>query len=210
MSPVLQVFLLINVFIVGIIATIALQHALAHFRQKDKKPVEQQLPKLPPAIRQQLLDEAEAKFRKQVDDSTAVLQKDIEKTAADLSAQMTRIGGEIIATEMKRYRESLESLRKQTEATISQAQTGVAEHQTDISKRLEELRAQTEENVKQELAAEKEHLAAQIDTKLADAVSSFLVETLQHNVDLGAQADYMVAMLDEHKEELAKEIRNEL
>lgn len=210
MSPLLQVFLFINVFIVGVVATIAIQHALAHFRQKDKKPVEQRLPKLPPAIRQQLLDEAEAKFRKQVDDSTAVLQKDIEKTAVDLSAQMTRIGGEIIATEMKRYRESLESLRKQTEATISQAQTGVAEHQTDISKRLEELRAQSEDKVKQELAAEKEHLAQQIDTKLADAVSSFLVETLQHNVDLGAQADYMVAMLDEHKEELAKEIRNEL
>jgi len=50
-------------------------------------------------------------------------------------------------------------------------------------------------------------MVAQIDTKLTDAVTSFLNETLQHNVDLGSQTDYIIGMLEEHKDTIAKEIR---
>jgi hypothetical protein len=49
-----------------------------------------------------------------------------------------------------------------------------------------------------------------MDTKLADAVTSFLMETLQHNVDLGAQSAYLTAMLDEHKDELVKGVKHEI
>ena len=59
-------------------------------------------------------------------------------------------------------------------------------------------------------AAEKQQLIAQIDTKLADAVTSFLVETLGHNVDLGAQSDYLISVLDEHKAEFTKRVTDEV
>ena len=61
----------------------------------------------------------------------------------------------------------------------------------------------------QELAAEKEQLAKLMDTKLADAVASFLMETLPHNVDLGAQSAYLTSMLEEHKAELVREVAGE-
>jgi hypothetical protein len=44
---------------------------------------------------------------------------------------------------------------------------------------------------------------------LADAVASFLIETMQHNVDLGAQSTYLTTMLEEHKTELTKGIIDE-
>jgi hypothetical protein len=54
------------------------------------------------------------------------------------------------------------------------------------------------------VAAEKQKMIELMDTKLADAVGSFLVETLQHNIDLGAQTAYLTAQLEEHKAELVK------
>ena len=51
-----------------------------------------------------------------------------------------------------------------------------------------------------------EQIIGQLDTKIADGIASFLVETLQHNVDLGAQTAYLTAQLEEHKADLIREI----
>jgi hypothetical protein len=50
-------------------------------------------------------------------------------------------------------------------------------------------------------------LAAQLEEKLSDAVSSFLLEALQHSVDLGAQAQYLTTVLEEHKAELIEGVK---
>ena len=208
MDPLFTVFLLLNALIIGAVATIAVQHGLAHRdAKKEVKPEVQSLPKMLPDMKKKLLDEAEEKFRQQITSATNGLQKDIEKTTAELSTHVTKIGGEIISTEMQRYRESLEALRRQTDQIIKQAQAGVSNHQTELSTRIDELRAELEKKVKADLETEKEHMVAQIDTKLTDAVTSFLNETLQHNVDLGAQTDYIIGMLEEHKDTIAQEVR---
>jgi hypothetical protein len=211
MSPLLQIFLIVNAIAVGVIATIAIQHARAHFKKQEvgKKTDPTNLPRLSGERRQQLLEEAEVEFRKQIDASVDSLRKDLTGTADELAHYVTKVGGEIIETEMKRYRETIDSLRKQTEAIINQAQTGVARHQSDISERITSLQNEMETKLKDEIAADKKLLTDQIDTKLADAVSSFLVETLQHEVDLGAQSEYLVRQLEAHKEELIKEVRDE-
>ena len=209
MDPFLTTFLIINAILAGVAATIGVQHALAHFKPKEeKKPTVESLPKMLPAMKKELLDEAEATFRKQIAQSTAQLEKDLVGTTTELSAHVTKIGGEIIAVEMKRYRDSLEALRVQTEQIIKQAQTSVSEHQSNINERIDGLRGELEAKMKADLEAEKAHLSAQIDTKLADAVSSFLLDTLQHNVDLGAQTDYMISVLEAHKDDIAKEVRS--
>lgn len=211
MEPLLLTFLLINVLLAGVVISIGIQHAIAHYKPKqDKKPTVESMPRMLPAVKKQLLDEAETHFRKQITQSTAQLEKEFVRTTGELSAYVTKIGGEIIAVEMKRYRDSLEALRIQTEQIIKQAQTSVAEHQSTLNQRIESVRGELEAKVKADIEAEKQQLSQLIDTKLADAVGSFLVETLQHNVDLGAQTDYLLAMLDEHKEEIANEVRNGL
>lgn len=208
MDPFLLIFLLINGVIAGIAGTLALQHGLAHFRPKDKagQPKADPLPKMLPAMKKQLLAEAETKFRGQIEKSTQELDQNIQKTSAELTNHVTKIGGQIIETEMKRYRDSLEALRVQTEQIVKQAQAGVAQHQTDLSNRYTEVQADLHEKLKADIAAEKEKLVAQTDAKLSDAVMSFLMETLQHDIDLGAQTKYILAALDEHKDEIVKEI----
>lgn len=208
MDPNLVTFLLINMLVAGIVGTLAVQHAIAHFRPKEKPAPKQPeaLPKMLPAMKQQLLEEAEKKFRDQITQSTTQLERDLVKTTSELSSHVTKIGGDIISVEMQRYRESLESLRKQTEVIIKQAQQGVAQHQQTLDQHITTLTADLEAKTKADLDAYKEKMIASIDTKLSDAVSSFLVNTLQHNVDLGAQTDYMLAMLDEHKKDIVGEV----
>jgi len=66
-----------------------------------------------------------------------------------------------------------------------------------------ELNAQLEQNT----AARQEQRLEQLDTQLDDAVVAFLLETLGHNVDIGAQLPYLTETLAANKEAITKELR---
>ncbi len=121
---------------------------------------------------------------------------------------------------MERYRIQLEQIRKEAATAIGSAQDEISKHQTELKAALEaeqtEARAKLSEEITaekqrlvQEIMAEKQQLLSQIDTKLADAVASFLIETMGHNVDLGAQSAYLTSLLEEHKADFKREVSNE-
>jgi uncharacterized membrane protein len=209
----LQIFLLFNVFLIGALAAIAAQHAYVHFKphsQKESRPrPTPQGGHLPPEVREHLLQESQAHFQAVLNRSADELQHDLKATTEVLDKQLEKLGSEILADEMKRYRASLDQLRAQAETTITTAQTEIADHQTDLKSKLAERHAELEAKLLEEMDAEKQRLIQQIDTKLSDAVASFLMDTLQHNVDLGAQTAYLTSMLEEHKSELVKGISDE-
>ena len=68
---------------------------------------------------------------------------------------------------------------------------------------------QKEQMMAAELTAQKQQLIAALDSKLTDTISAFLAETLGNAVDLGAQAPYLVAMLEERKAELIDGVNRE-
>lgn len=201
MDP-LQIFLFANIFIIGALTALALQYAYAHFRphqHKDEKPrAATQSVHLPPAMREHLLEQSKINFQAVLNRSANELGHDLQATTAQLNKELEKLGDQIIKDETQRYHANLDQLRTAAEKTISGAQEEIAGHQTDLKAKLAE-----------EMAAEKQRLIQQIDTKLADAVMSFLMETLQHNVDLGAQSAYLTSMLEEHKAELTKGISDE-
>lgn len=197
----LQVFLLINVFIIGALSAIGVRHARAHFRTKSNKKVDVQTTpqfRLSPDVREKMLAKAEADFKTVLAKASTELEADLKRTIDNLSEQLEKLGKSVTETEISRYNTTLEQLRKQAETVIQSAQTEVKNHQSDISAKLSE-------NMK----VEQDRMIAQLDTKLGDAVSSFLTETLQHEVDLGAQVPYMLKSLEEHKAELIKGITGE-
>jgi hypothetical protein len=203
MSPTyLQIFLLINVFLMGVLVAIAVRHAYAHFRPDhhdiEKPRSTKQDVRLPPTVRKRLLETSEANFQTVLERSAAQLQRDLEVTEVQLNKRLEKLGTAVVGDEMDRYRAELDQLRKHAETTIVGAQAEIAEHQTELKAKLAE-----------EMVAEKQRLVQQMDMKLADAVASFLIETLPHNVDLGAQSAYLMAMLEEHKAELTKGVTDE-
>ncbi|HEX7368167.1 MAG TPA: hypothetical protein VF261_00740 [Candidatus Saccharimonadales bacterium] len=199
MNPYLAIFLLIDVFILGVVATIAWRHALAHFRPEkhdlEHHRAQPQGGHLPPALREQLIASAQTDFQAVLKRSSAELQKDLESTAGQIQKELAKIGSDTAAKELEHYKDMLVHMQQQTEKDVSDL------HQT-LDSRHDELKAKLTE----EIAAEKQHLLQQIDTKLADAVSSFLLDTLQHNVDLGAQTAYLTSMLEEHKDDFKNEV----
>lgn len=211
----LQLFLLVNVFFVGVITTIAVQHAMAHFRphphpeeapakEKPANPASAPGGHLPAEVKQRLLQQSEASFQAVLTKTTGELQHDLESTAVQLNKVVQKIGSDVVNTEMERYRTQLEQIRQQAENAITGAQSEIGQHQAALTAEIEAQRAAMTTKMAEEIAAEKQRLVAEIDAVLADAVASFLMETLQHNVDLGAQSSYLTAMLEEHKAELVK------
>lgn len=201
MNTFLQLFLLFDIFVMGVLAAVAYRHAYAHFRPPKAEPKPHPSPQdvhLPAAAREHLLEQAEANFKAALDHSATQLHRDLAATSERLNKLVEHLGTEIVGNELERYQTELAAARKQAEEDLS----GIRD---EITKHKDELKAQLD----QEMAAEKQRLIQQIDTKLADAVGSFLIETLQHNVDLGAQSAYLTSVLEEHKADFKKEVGDE-
>src|SRR5690348_8927319 len=132
MSGWLLIFLFINVAVIGALLTLAAQHAYAHFHPHEHDihhgPAPQTA-KLPPAVREKLLEQAEKRFERVLEQSAAELQKDLQQTTGQLNKQLDNIGNNVVGKEMERYQAELADLRAKAEAAISGAQTEVAAHQ---------------------------------------------------------------------------------
>lgn len=205
---VLQVFLLLNAFLIGGASVIAFRHARAHIwphkHDAEKKP--EPPIKLPPAVREQLLAEASSHYKKILDDAAGQLQIDLSKTTASLNKDLAVLGNQIISDEMKRYRASLDDLQKHTETAIAATEAELDTHKDDLKVVMADQQKELIAKMNEAVEAEKQLMLQQIDTKLADAAASFLIETLQHDVDLGAQVPYMTKMIEEHKDDFKKEV----
>lgn len=212
-SGLLQLILVINAMLIGAAAAVAIRHAYAHFRphthDADKSHHPPEGVKLSPAVKEQLLQKAQANFEKILDGTASQLQLDLSKTAASLNKQLDTLGQEIVSDEMKRYKASLEELQKNTEVSVRDTQDSLNQHQEDLKAAMAEHQKEMLAKMNEEITAEKQRLLAQIDSKLADAAASFLIETMQHDVDLGAQVPYITKMIEEHKDDFKKEVGGE-
>jgi hypothetical protein len=114
---------------------------------------------------------------------------------------------------MRLFRDNVTEIRSHTQESLAAAQeqigsqqtailTSLSQRQADLEARLSAKQAELEAELETSMAAEKEAVYQRMYTKLNDAVLAFLLETLGHDVDLGAQADYLVATLDANKAEL--------
>ena len=202
MSTLLEIYLLVIVFILGVLTAVAVRFARTHFgMDKPLAPAANQPPSdefLTPEIKQRLLQASETKFESAVAHSSSQLQHDLEISAEHIRNLVNRLATEIVADEMQRYRDQLGQLRTQAQTEMTGISAEVAKHQAELKAKMAA-----------EIDAEKQRLISQIDTKLGDAVASFLTDTLQHNVDLGSQSAYLVAMLEEHKADFVKEVGDE-
>jgi hypothetical protein len=210
LSLFLQLFLLADVFFVGVLTTIAVQHARAHFvgqgsvpetpapRPTISTPATPPPPVMTPMMRERLAHESQKHFEESVTAAVQQLQQNLGATATELDQLLRRLGGEIVGNELERYRVELSQLRQQAQADLGTIKTEITGHKAELEKQAAD-----------ELAAEKQRLIKQIDTKLGDAVSSFLLDALGHDIDMGAQEQAVLAALEAHKADLKAEVGDE-
>ena len=199
MNTDLFIFLLVDVFVVGLLAAAAVRHGLAHFRpgkhDLEKRLTAGQTAHLPPALRQQLLDAAQADFQAVLKRAAKDLEHDLASTSADIKKSLSKLETDTTGKEQAQYQAMLTKLAEQTEGDVQVLHQTMTDNTAELKTKLAE-----------EMAAEKQRLLQQIDSRLGDAVSSFLLETMQHEIDLGAQTPYLLKTLEAHKDELKKEV----
>jgi uncharacterized membrane protein len=215
MDPMLLLaLLLLNVFLIGVVATIGIRHARAHINpDKHASQEKQHTPSygghLPDAVWDDLIETAQARFQIVLDRSAADLQSELKSTTEQLNYTLERRSTDVVNVEMHRYKTLLEDLRNQTQNVVTDAEEDIKRYQDELKASLSEQKQAMEKRLAIDYDLEKQRLIQRIDTKLADSVAAFLTETLQHNVDLGSQSAYLISMLEEHKEELKKEVSDD-
>jgi hypothetical protein len=177
----LQIFIYLQVFAMGILAAVAAYYARAHFSSKPAPQAEHEA-HLPPAItvdlphevRERLVEASQKQFNDILGHSADKLQQDLGVTTGHINNLVLRLASEIVSSELERYRKDLSKLHEQAQANMGGISQEVAKHEEEVKAK-----------ISQELEAEKQRLLVQIDTKLADALGSFLLEALGKNIDLG-------------------------
>ena len=194
MNLFLQIFLYFDVFIIGAVAATALRHGYAHFRpHPDAKashpihPAEQPLSK---EVRDKLTLEAQEKYRRLLDGSVEHLSRELSVTADKINQVVNKLAADILSREQAAYNQLLKDSLAKAEGEIAEAKEQTTAYQAQLRAKLD-----------QDIAAERQRLIDLIDHKLSDSIMAFLLETMGHEVDLGAQSDYLLKTLEQHKEE---------
>lgn len=210
----LEIFLVANAFVIGVVVTLAVQYGLAH-RRSTKAPAKasQQNTPVPAAVRERITKQAEENFQGIVNRSSLQLQHDLGATGTQLNKLLEKFGSEVLDDEMRLFRANVADIRANTQSSLSGAQDQIAvqqkaileslaTRQADLDAKLSGRQAELEAELEQSFAAQKDALTSRLNDKMNDAVLAFLLETLGHEVDLGAQADYLIATLEANKAEL--------
>lgn len=209
----LEIFLVVNALLIGVVATLAVQYGLAHRRStKQPKPSQQNVP-VPAAVRERIAKQAEENFQGIVNRSALQLQRDLGATGTQLNKLLEKFGSEVLDDEMRLFRDNVADIRANTQGALSGAQDQIAvqqkaileslaTRQADLDTKLSQRQTELEAELEQSFATQKDALVTRLNDKMNDAVLAFLLETLGHEVDLGAQADYLVATLEANKAEL--------
>lgn len=201
-NTILLLFLFAQVFIMGAMAAIGVRYILSHSRSAKEEPAPeyQPLPRIdiPKEVKERLLLASQAQFQTALKQSSLKLQQDLGVSSGHINNLVMRLASEIVAGEMEKYRLQLSQLHEQAQAGLSGISKEVGKHQDELKVKMAA-----------EVEAEKQRLIKQIDSKLGEAVGSFLLEALQHNIDLGNQSAYLMELLEEHKADFVKEVVGE-
>lgn len=207
----LQIFLIVDALLIGMVIPVAIRHAYAHFKHDDNHQSANNKPQAPPIrlspeAKEKLLQRAQANLQAIIDRSAADFEHNLRTITNETSQKFEKIASSIIDDETKSYQTIIQSLQKQVEDASKNTQAQFSLHQKDIDNELEQTQVKLESQLKQQIAEKQAKLTQDLETKLADAVASFLSDTLQHNVDLGAQNSYLIATLEEHKDDLKRSL----
>lgn len=191
----LQIFLLVNVFVVGILVAFAIQNARAHFKPEQQVEGEKKdLPILPHETRTRIIEEAEEDYQEILHKSAVELEKNLEATTSRLSTEIDKMGDGIMRDELERYREGLEQLRQETQASIGTAQAEIKKHQEDMREKFTERQMEMDRKLSQ--------YEGELQAKLAARNTEIEVEFQEKRAEYAKKQAEMEAQMSQRQTEL--------
>jgi hypothetical protein len=167
-------------------------HVSTHAAKSVDQPVPETL-KLTGEQYVELQGKTTKEFEAAVEKSAGKLQEELAKTVSVLNQKVAELGDKVVQDELTKYQSALDEVRQASIDTLSHVQAAADKKRLDMEKTMEV-----------EVADEKRRILERFDRQIGEVVSSYLVETLGSQVDLGAQSSYVFAALEEHKAELVQ------
>src|SRR6266498_2582483 len=132
---------------------------------------------------------------KVANEAGARFKESLNNAVDSLSVKISDMANNTLSGEFEKYQVSLQALRDQSIEEFSKLQ-----------KELDNRRTQLTEHLDKVIQTEGEKRLGALDTRMNDVISSYLIESLGNQVDLGAQSAYIFETLEEHKDEIKKDI----
>lgn len=139
--------------------------------------------------------QAKAQLAKTADEAAERLQKSLNNSVDQVAANINESLGTDLRAEFEKYQVSLSALRDQTVGEF-----------TKIQQELDHRKLELMEHLERDIAEERARRVDAFNARLGDVVSSYLAESLGNQVDLGAQTQYIVQVLEEHKEDIKRDV----
>ena len=139
--------------------------------------------------------EAEEDLREIVARSAEQLEASLKATIAGLNTKTEEMATQTLSQEFEKYQASFEALREEMLREFN-----------ELQKQLDERRVQLGADMESAVRKDREARMDAFNARLADVVSSYIVETLDKGVDLGAQSAYILHTLEQHKEDIKKDV----
>lgn len=139
--------------------------------------------------------EVREKLIKSGEEAAKRLQQSLTNTVDQITADINDMTSTQLAQEFEKYQVSLQALRDQSITEFNKVQ-----------KELDQEKTRLIEHLDKEVAAEREKRMDQFNQRLNDVVASYLTESLGNQVDLGAQSTYIFAALQQHKEDIKRDV----
>lgn len=138
---------------------------------------------------------AQTQLQTAIDHATEKLEKSLGNTTDQIAGHMSDTVTTTLSQEFEKYHVSLEALREETIQEFSKLQ-----------QELEARRSQLQEQLDQVVVKEYKRRTDQFNDRLSDVVASYLAEALGSKVDLGAQTPYILETLEQHKEDIKRDV----
>jgi hypothetical protein len=123
------------------------------------------------------------------------LRESMKQTASQVAVHIDETTQNTIIHELEKYQVSLQALREQSITEFGKMQ-----------KELDEKRIVMQQAIERVARAELARRVDQFNNRLGDVVSSYIVESLGSRVDLGAQLPFILQNLEDHKEDIKRDV----
>ncbi len=145
------------------------------------------------------VDEVNKQLHKQL---TKVAENTAKRLEESLNNTVDRIASNIdeqtsvqLSQEFEKYEVSLQALRDQSIIEFGKLQ-----------KELDKRRGELLDQLDRDIVKEREKRIDAINLRIGDIVAAYIAETLGDQVDLGAQTNYLFAALEQHKDDIKKDM----
>lgn len=122
-------------------------------------------------------------------------KESLDNAVDNLSVKISDMASNSLAGEFEKYQVSLQALRDQSIQEFSKLQSELDARRTQLTEHLDRV-----------IQAEGEKRLGSLDERMNDIISSYLIESLGTQVDLGAQSAYIFETLHKHKDEIKRDI----